>query len=1161
MLLLVALLALPSAALAQQTGSCELGTAEKDLDVNNVLARAFNTGSLFYGNTSEAAYIVPISSGNSPFYASGIWIGGEVNGQFRVAGSTYTLFEFWPGPIVNGQAPADCSVYDRIWKVSEEDILNYESTGNAVDDLAEWPAELGAPVIAAPDNGIDDDGDGLVDEGTDGKDNDGDGSVDERDEIELRTDGGYDLAAGDRPDLIGDQTLWWVMNDLGNQHERNGTDPLGVEVQVQAWAFARSDALGETTFYRYRVINKSDNVIENTYLSIFSDPDLGDAGDDLVGSDTSLSLGFVYNAGETDAAYGVPPAAGYDFFQGPIVDADGEGVANDTLGLTGFSYFENAQGPTADPVGGQDYYYYMQGLWADGTPMTEGGNGYQTTGPVTRFAFPGDPVQGEFWSEVNNDNNGTENPGGDRRFLTSTGPFTMNPGDQQDIVFGAVFAQGADRFSSISALRAADRLAQTAYDIDFELPSPPPPPPLCSRDSDNPALRPGSGSCLQAATMDGEAALVWGYPENSSNYLGNFEEFDRLLSEQDVPDKTYNFEGFNIYRYPTSQFASDQATLIATIDKANGVGEVIDERFDPEVGQTVPFVAARGSDTGLRYYYNLGQVTNYTDYFYAITAYSYNEFSTPKVVESAPSRIVVRPADVSAGQGGSVAQSEFESTIPVQVENQLGEGEIAVRVVDPTAVTGDTYRVEFFETTIDDGDDQTEDEVVIAYNIINASTGDTVFDGSRFVSEFGQAPPQKENVLVIDGLSFDILGPDLAVTSFEAVANAAGPIEPPTGGSADFADYPVPERPGDSQQSTTDNTYFVGGAEALTGHTYGQFLANAFNPQVAIPSDWEIRFTGDDNKGAIWSRTGTFGEVPVLIDVPFQIWDIGNGTPDDPSDDVRYFPTIFDLDFSVPPGGQQFSLLTDFGIQTTFACCSGDSQMSSATNDPYTDGFSWIRPDDVSPGESGYESIVSGIQNDPGSANTFLLNSEKPFERMGITAWNLGEVCTADENEDGVCDNDDVDYDVIEDLPEEGTVFRLITSKPNLPGDVFSINTSEAALLTDQQDAVATSIDRIGIVPNPYVGASGYETDNLDRTARFINLPDQARIRIYTVSGTLVREIVKDGPERSVDWDLTTFNNLPIASGMYLIHIEVPGVGERVLKFGVVNRKNRIEVF
>jgi hypothetical protein len=68
-----------------------------------------------------------------------------------------------------------------------------------------------------------------------------------------------------------------------------------------------------------------------------------------------------------------------------------------------------------------------------------------------------------------------------------------------------------------------------------------------------------------------------------------------------------------------------------------------------------------------------------------------------------------------------------------------------------------------------------------------------------------------------------------------------------------------------------------------------------------------------------------------------------------------------------------------------------------------------------------------------------------------------------------------------------------------------------------------------------------------------VNLPQQCSIRIYTVNGTLVRTFDKDDPNTYIDWDLKNYTNIPISSGVYLIHVKVPDGCEKVLKwFGVV---------
>src|SRR5690606_10376899 len=111
------------------------------------------------------------------------------------------------------------------------------------------------------------------------------------------------------------------------------------------------------------------------------------------------------------ASYGSAPAFGFKIVQGPVGlpngrDDDRDGVADEDgerLGLTSAIMHPNAGGPMHDPRTAVEYYRVMQGLWRDGTPITEGGIGYHTGGAVTCFSFPGDPVTAQFWSEENSD--------------------------------------------------------------------------------------------------------------------------------------------------------------------------------------------------------------------------------------------------------------------------------------------------------------------------------------------------------------------------------------------------------------------------------------------------------------------------------------------------------------------------------------------------------------------------------------------------------------------------------------------------------------------------------------------------------------------------------------------------------------------------------------
>lgn len=100
---------------------------------------------------------------------------------------------------------------------------------------------------------------------------------------------------------------------------------------------------------------------------------------------------------------------------------------------------------------------------------------------------------------------------------------------------------------------------------------------------------------------------------------------------------------------------------------------------------------------------------------------------------------------------------------------------------------------------------------------------------------------------------------------------------------------------------------------------------------------------------------------------------------------------------------------------------------------------------------------------------------------------------------------------------------------------------------TDNKDEI---FKRIHVVPNPYYAYSEYETTRIENTVRIINLPEKAIIKIYTIDGGLIRTINKnDAKTNYVDWDIKNSKNIPIASGMYLVHVELPGIGETVLKW------------
>ena len=114
---------------------------------------------------------------------------------------------------------------------------------------------------------------------------------------------------------------------------------------------------------------------------------------------------------------------------------------------------------------------------------------------------------------------------------------------------------------------------------------------------------------------------------------------------------------------------------------------------------------------------------------------------------------------------------------------------------------------------------------------------------------------------------------------------------------------------------------------------------------------------------------------------------------------------------------------------------------------------------------------------------------------------------------------------------------------------MYTFNTSGVATVKDSTEKAVSDLDKINIVPNPYNGYSPYEVDQLDNRVKITNLPQRCTITIYSTGGSIIRTFKKDETKTYIDWDLKNFAGIPIAGGVYIIHVKVPDVGEKVIKW------------
>ncbi|MBH83690.1 MAG: hypothetical protein CMP70_03325 [Flavobacteriales bacterium] len=198
------------------------------------------------------------------------------------------------------------------------------------------------------------------------------------------------------------------------------------------------------------------------------------------------------------------------------------------------------------------------------------------------------------------------------------------------------------------------------------------------------------------------------------------------------------------------------------------------------------------------------------------------------------------------------------------------------------------------------------------------------------------------------------------------------------------------------------------------------------------------------------------------------------------------------------------------------------------------------------------------ITTTPTSLSEFLTNYDRlyAYEITSITAsdsikvnddWrqanNLGEMYYVDKVSGG-----SQSYPVS---------INVSYKKVNYPNYRFSTEGIAPTIMTEESQ-VDSVMDLINVVPNPYYAYSTYEGiengGQLDTRVRITNLPDECIISIYTINGSLIRQLNKDSQGASIDWDLKNQKGIPIASGPYIINVSVPSIGkERNLKwFGVL---------
>jgi hypothetical protein len=1044
--------------------------------------------------TGDAGGFYPRGTAGA-IYREGLVWGGIVDDpdgskpKLRVGGNTYNVGT-QPGWIVTPgdgtNPPVAVAANDdraRIYRIRSDwatltasavltdaaEIFNVSPdavTSSMTDDIIEsykndwknWPTDLGAPYYDVNGNGS---YDPVLDE-----------------------NGMPDPSQGDYPGLANaDQVLWFVVNDMNPSKTTQlyGSPPIGLEVQITAWAYNQPTAgLGQIVFTKFKIFNKSGYRIDDMYFAQWSDPDLGNYGDDLTGCDTTLSMMFAYNGFPVDGQYqefGLAPAAvGYDFFQGPIVESPGDeavfglkrisGYKN--LPMTAYGYFGSGTewtDPDLQVYDGTLQWYNLLRGFAPTVDIDNPTEWVYTTGPnegqTTKFPLSGDPITGS------GDVDGVKYQPGDRRMLQCTGPITFNPGEQQEVVVGTVGGLGANNIQSVADMKSTDDVAQIVYDNLFQVVPKPPEAPQ-----------------VQAIPLDDKIVLNWGW------------NADAVKRTEEPVIINYEFEGYNVYQLsaPTSRLNDPSTVRIATFDKDNGVRTITSSFFSAQYGTVVELPIQFGTDTGLQRFITIERdfITNRplyrgTTYYFAVTAYNYDpDLVRDRALESPATVFAVTPQDPKPGVRYDASAGDL-----IEVTHDgPSDGQVLVRVIDPAALTGHSYEVTFVE----------DDDGHVLFNLKNTVTGEFVLTNQKQVETLTD-----NEQLIADGLQVQVSGPNFSINAIYEADQDGNVLDPRVAIAI----------PGYAGASLGTTGYLVSNRAGVV-NSYGSFARDFDRFDYWRMDDLEINF----------------GEESVT-------WDYINET-------VHASKTPFSMYRHKFSTGERIRLFAGYWDY-------------NGTGAWELDGDNWVGPIYGAPSYEpiyawqGYDADGNEISYDPANEAQYIADND-----LYTSAWTTFGSSTGEFVYPWVTATLFTMY-LDGATPPWGNKVIFQTNKPNSTQDKFTFT---APGVTISEDLAKEDVEKINVFPNPYYGNNALETSRFFHFVTFNHLPQKASFRIFNLGGSQVRMLEKDDNSQFLRWDLLNENGLPVASGLYIVYIDMPDLGKtKVLKLAVVQPKQILEFF
>lgn len=982
-----------------------------------------------------------------------------------------------------------------------------------------------------------------------------------------------------------DEEVFYVMDDFSNAEfpyypfpDDSTKRGMGLELQVRIFQF--NNPLSEDIiFLVYTITNVSPKTLNNVYLGMFGDPHVGgpnDFADDNASFISAFDENFPFNTRNMLYAFdqdGIgdggrrPGYFGYRFLESPGISNDGFDNDNDDLldespfndagefifgdiGIYGEAklhwsgdedgdWDERFDDVGVDGIAGTGDFgeddgrptqlYFLDlnenGILEGEEPQSESRlEGMRFFGGEPNFGFldiaesdqlgltsfnaiqfggnnrpNNDPLMWSLLSEPN------QRPGdpppeilqeSDNVFIYGSGPFTLRPGESQRFSIALPLGENLDDLLSNA------EISQQVFESDYRFAKPP--------------IKPE----VVAIPGDEKVTLYWGTRSEES--------FDPFIARAnpDDPDKGFDFEGYKIYRSQDYSFNDTKTItdsrgvefLSVPHKQANGVPAQYD--LDNEYSGLSPIEYGNrgvrfdlGNNTGLVHsFVDSNNVVNGVTYYYAVTAYDRGDINAG-IPPSESQRTINRDAltrlfsfDVNTVQivpgppatGYKGPELDGVSGDLAQRISGTATGAVRVQFLDPFAVkSGKQYEVKF--DTL-------------------ASPADVVY-----------------SVTDLQGQSAIFTARDTVFVNLPAGNFVEGTIsvETAAGNSVDPGSYEIDFQEG-RIRGTSPGALPFGEAFRINY----RFSPVAFSRALANEDDNPV-FDGIrvyvNNEETALNPTKSGFKVQES-QTNFEVQNIGLSGVGNPSPYRSDFEIHF-VDYDTAATGE---LLNAPDTSQITQVAAPFEIIDVETGDPIQ---FFINESNVQLRNRRWDWQETIVLIQPNAAQITRTTYQVKFAPPSDT------IRTADDSADSLITFDDPVY------PGNGDVFLFFSDKPFVAGDEYSFTTQGVEFDSLQSDSV---LNEIYVVPNPYVAFSPSEISaprsglRDDRRLEFRNLPQKCIIRIYTITGELVDTIEKDDQSSVAVWNLLTFESQQTAYGVYIYHVEAPGIGEKIGRLALI---------